>query len=566
MDVPIVIGLLAGYLHGAVNTVRGTGEVYFDVVTTLVFLLLTGRYLQKRGQGAAVEATELLASVAPSSARLMEHGLVREVPVEALTPGMRVEVRAGETLPADGRVASGRSSLDLSLLTGESRPVDVGPGDAVHAGTVNLAGRLEVAIDSTGEDTRVGRLMRLVEDSARRRAPIVQLADRIAGKFVAAVLVLAAATFALWWRISPQLAFDHAIALLIVTCPCALGLATPLAISAAVGRAARAGFLVRGADVIEALSRGGSMFLDKTGTLTEGTLAVVRWWGDGQAHQLAAAAEAHSSHPVARAIATANPPPAGPVEVEETTGGGIVGRVGRHAVAVGSPSFIAPRFGGLPAEIDRRVRAWSHEGLTPVVVAVDGRVSGVAGLGDPVRADAVRAIDALRTAGYRPTILSGDHPGAVAAVASALAIPRHQAQGGVSPEAKLAAVVEAKARGPVVMVGDGVNDAAALAAATVGIAVHGGAEAAMAAADVFVARPGVGRLVELVEGSRRTMRVVKRNLAFSLLYNAVGVALAMTGVLNPLIAAVLMPLSSLTVIVSSYRARSFSAPGRSPWR
>jgi Cu2+-exporting ATPase len=566
MDVPIAIGLLAGYVQGAVNTLRATGEVYFDVVTTLVFLLLTGRYLLKRRQGAAVEAAELLSSLAPSSARVLADGGEREVPLEALVPGMRVAVLAGETFPADGVVVGGRSNVDPSLLTGESRPVEVAVGDAVHAGTVNLSGRLEVAIESTGEDTRVGRLMRLVEESARRRAPIVQLADRIAGRFVTAVLALSAITLAIWWHVSAQLAFDHAIALLIVTCPCALGLATPLAISAAIGRAARAGFLVRGADVIEALSRGGRIILDKTGTLTTGELAVVVFSGSEQVRALVAAAEAHSSHPVARALATSRPPAMGPVEVEETLGGGIVGRVGRHAVVAGSPAFLASRFPVWPLEITSRVKAFSAEGLTPIVVAVDGAVCGVFGLGDPLREDARGAIHALRALGYEPSILSGDHAGAVSAVARALDVSPDRAQGGVSPEGKVAAVIEEKQRGAVVMVGDGVNDAAALAAATVGVAVHGGAEAAFAVADVFVTRPGLTRLVELVEGSRRTMRVVKRNLVFSLLYNVVAVVLAMTGLINPLVAAILMPLSSLTVIASSSLARSFAPPRRPSWR
>lgn len=566
MDVPIAIGLLAGYAQGAINTVRATGDVYFDVVTMLVFLLLAGRYLLKRRQGAAVEAAELLSSLAPSSARVLADGGERDVPLEALVAGMRVAVLAGETFPADGRVVDGRSNVDPSLLTGESRPVEVAYGDAVHAGTVNLSGRLEVDVLSTGEDTRVGRLMRLVEESARRRAPIVRLADRIAGRFVAAVLALSAITFALWWHVSAQLAFDHAVALLIVTCPCALGLATPLAISAAIGRAARAGFLVRGADVIEALSRGGRMILDKTGTLTTGELAVVAYSGSEQMRALVAAAEAHSSHPVARALATSQPPAMGPVEIEEMLGGGIVGRVGRHALVVGSPAFLSSRFSNWPPGVSALVDAYCAEGLTPIVVAVDGAVCGVFGLGDPLRDDARGAIHALRALGYEPSILSGDHPGAVSSVARALDVPSDRARGGVSPEGKVDAVRAEKERGAVVMVGDGVNDAAALASADVGVAVHGGAEAAFAVADVFVTRPGLNRLVELVVGSRRTMRVVKRNLMFSLVYNLVAVVLAMTGFINPLLAAILMPLSSLTVIASSALSRSFVPSRRLPWR
>jgi P-type Cu2+ transporter len=561
MDVPVALALAAAFAQGAWNTIRGGGEVYFDAACVLVFLLLAGRFIQIRRQRAAAEAAELLTSLAPSVARVIEGGAVREVPVETLLPGMRIEVRAGETLPADGTVAAGHSSLDLSLLTGESRPVEARRGDAVHAGTVALSGRLEVDVSSAGEETRVGRLMRLVEDHVRRRAPVVQLADRIAGRFVAAVLVLAAATFAVWWRISPQQAFDNAIALLIVTCPCALGLATPLALAAAVGRAAKAGFLVRGADAIEALSRGGTAILDKTGTLTEGNLAVVAWVGSEEAFALAAAVEAHSSHPIARALAAATPAAFGPVDVVETRGGGVAARVELREVVVGSPEFIARAVGAIPTDIRARAEEWSSAGLTPILIAIDGAVVAAAGLGDPVRPDGRDAVARLRSLGWAPRILSGDHASVVAAVAGELGIEGADASGGVSPEAKLDAVLAAKSAGPVMMVGDGVNDAAALAAASVGVAVHGGAEAALAAADVFVTRPGVGRLVELVEGAKRTMHVVRRNLGLSLAYNVVGVALAMAGYIDPMIAAIMMPVSSLTVVISSAFADTFRRPG-----
>jgi Cu2+-exporting ATPase len=560
MDLPISLGLLAGFLHGAVNTVRGTGEVYFDSVTALIFLLLFGRYLLRRQQRAAGDAAELAASLYPSSARLLEDGQAREVPLEALVPGALVEVRAGELVPADGVIVAGQSTVDASLLSGEPVPVAVAAGDRVHAGTLNVASRLELRVERTGEDTRVGRLMTLVEAHARRRAPIVQLADRISGRFVAAVLVLAAATFLLWVRVDPARALDHAVALLIVTCPCALGLATPLAMSAAIGRAARGGFLVKGGDVLEKLTRPGRMWLDKTGTLTEGRARLVRWCGDVSARPLVAAAEAHSSHPLALAFLEAlsgEPRSRDMVEIIETHGGGIEARVGERSVIVGSPAFVESRakevVSGLATEVDVLVGA----GLTPVLVAVDGRVVAAAGFGDPVRGDAGAALARVRGLGWRLGILSGDHARVVAAVGAGLGLEPDMCRGGVSPEGKLDIVSAALAEGPVVMAGDGVNDVAALAAASVGIAVHGGAEAALAAADVFVMRPGVTRIAELLDGSRRTMRVVRRNLAFSLGYNVIGVGLAMSGALNPLVAAILMPLSSLTVIISSYRARTF---------
>ncbi len=569
MDVPIALGILAAFASSAVNTVRGAGEVYFESLTALIFLLLVGRFLQTRQQRVAADATELLSSLAPSTARLLSGSEVREVPLEALLPGARVEVRAGDTVPADGVVRAGRSELDLSLLTGESRPVGAGPGDAVHAGTVNLSGRLEIEVERTGEETRVGRLMQLVEEHARRRAPIVQLADRISGWFVLAVLVLAAVTGAIWWRVDPSRAVSNVVALLIVTCPCALGLATPLAVGAAIGRASRIGLLIKGADVIERLARPGRFWLDKTGTLTEGRVAIVRTAGDPAALRLAAALEAHSAHPVARAFAAlagdgsdAGFEPPAAEEVVEMRGAGIAGLVAGRAVAVGSLDFpgVAPPEGPLADAVDDALA----EGLTPLVVAVDGIPVAVAVLGDPLRPDAPSALERLRAAGWEIGILSGDQPAVVSAVAHRLGIADALARGGVRPEEKLRLVAGEAARGRVAMAGDGVNDAAALAAATVGIGVHGGAEAALAAADVYSARPGVAPLADLIEGAQRTMGVIRRNLLFSLLYNLAGVGLAMAGLINPIAAAILMPLSSLTVTVSSYRARTFEtgAPAR----
>jgi len=566
MDLPISVGLLAGFAHGAVNTVRGVGDVYFDSVTALIFLLLAGRYVQRRQQRVAADSAELLASLAPSAARLIEEE-VREVPIEALLPGSRVEVRAGDTVPADGVITAGRSALDLSLLTGESRPTDAGPGDRVHAGTVNLSSRLEVTVERIGEDTRVGQLVKLVEEYGRRRAPIALLADRIAGHFVAAVLVLAALTFALWARADVGRAVDHAVALLIVTCPCALALATPLALSAAIGQAARAGFLIKGADVLEKLARPGRMWLDKTGTLTEGRAALLEWWGDPGVKMLAAAAEAHSSHPLARAlVAAVAPAPDVPVAIVETQGGGIEGTVAGRAVVLGSPAFVRARTGVLPPEFERRACELPADGLTPVLVAVDSVVVGAAGFGDPLREDASAALAHVRRRGWRVGILSGDDPVVVGSIGRRLGLGPEDCRGGVSPEGKLRAVEDESAAGSVVMVGDGVNDAAALAGASVGIAVHGGAEAALAAADVYIAHPGIVHVADLLDGAGRAMRTVRRNLVLSLCYNAAAAALAMAGVINPVVAAVLMPLSSITVIAHSYRARSFARPEPPPCR
>ncbi len=559
MDVPISIGILAAFGWGIANTVRDSGEVYFDSVTILIFFLLVGRWLQRRQQRRAARATELLFSLAPSTARVVEENRIREVPAAALRPGMVVELRAGDSAPADGVVLVGGSTMDLSLLTGESRPVAVAAGDPVHAGTTSLSGRLEVEVRSAGADTRLGRILRLVEEGAQRRAPVVLLADRISGWFVLTVLSLALVTVAVWLRIDPEQAVENAVALLIVSCPCALGLATPLAVSAAVGRAARAGILIKGGDALESLARPGRMILDKTGTLTEGRLAVVRWHGSVATRRLVAAAETHSTHPVAVAFAagvdTAGVP--APTDVEQHPGRGLTARVGGHDLMVGSPSFAEERVGDFSVAVAREIRAAIAEGLTPVVVVLDGEIEAVAALGDPVRTDTADALDAIKARGWEIEILSGDHPGTVRALAQRLRLDPAAGRGGAVPEDKVERVRQAAVQGPVVMVGDGVNDAAALAAASVGVGVHGGAEAALAAADVYLGDPGLAPLVRLLDGSQRTLGVIRRNLVFSLGYNAVAVTLAMLGLMHPLVAAILMPASSITVVVSSYRAKTF---------
>ncbi len=565
MDLPIAVALLVGLGYGAFNTIRGAGEIYFDTVALLVFLLLIGRWLQHRQRRAAADAAELLQSLSPTSARRVEaDGAAVEVPLEALAPGDTVLVRAGDPIPSDGRVLEGESRVDAALLTGESRPVRVGPGDAVHAGTVNLSGVLRLAVERTGEETRVGQLMQQVEAFSRRKAPVVQLADRIAGKFAATVLLLAALTLAVWLPRDSAAAVEHAVALLIVTCPCALGLATPLAISVALGRAARAGVLIKGGDVLQRLAeRRGRIWLDKTGTLSEGRSALLAWDGDPAAQPLVLALEAASAHPLAAGFREALPhvtPAAldGPVE---QVGGGLVGRADGRELRVGSPACLRRAGAYLAPWAEQALAGQLALGRTPVLVAVEGEVRAVAGFGDPLRPAAERTVRALERAGWRVGILSGDHPQVVAAIGAALGLPPEDVHGGLLPEDKLARVREGLTEGPVVMVGDGVNDAAALAAATVGIGVHGGSEATLAAADVFLAQPGTEPVAGLLALSRAALGTVRRNFAISLGYNLVAAALAIAGLITPLVAAVIMPLSGLGVVTSSLRR-----PKEVPWR
>jgi Cu2+-exporting ATPase len=557
MDLPIAIGLLAGFALSAWSTIRGAGPVYFDSVTLLIFLLLAGRWLQRRQQRAAFDAAEARISLTPSVARRVEDGAVREVPLEALLPDQICEVRAGESIPVDGVVHLGSSELDASLLTGESAPQAVSEGEPVHAGTVNLRARILVRVVQTGEDTRVGKLMRMIEESARRRAPIVELADRLAGGFILATLALALGALGLWLWLDPARALPQALSLLVVTCPCALGLATPLAVAVAIGRGARRGILIKGGDVLEKLARPGRMILDKTGTLTAGRARLAIFQGDAALLARVAALEASSAHPVARVLAAAATPAPGTsvLEVREVPGGGIEGRVDGARLVVGSPAFVAGRSRRFPAWARDREQELADQALSPILVSVDGELAAIAGIGDPLRPDARETVERLRALGWQLEILSGDHPSVVARVARSLGIETWQA--GASPEAKLARVLELPGA---VMVGDGLNDAAALAAAGAGIAVHGGAEASLRAADVFIDRPGLAAVGELVGAARSTLRGIRRALGFSLAYNLLGAGLALAGVVTPLIAAILMPASSLTVLTIAYRTRSFAPP------
>jgi Cu2+-exporting ATPase len=422
---------------------------------------------------------------------------------------------------------------------------------------MNVSSGIRVRVDAAGEQSRLAQILQQVEDSVRRRAPVVQFANRLAGWFVAVVLVTAAATALFWYPRNPSAAIDNAIALLVVTCPCALALATPLAVTMAIGRAARNGILIKGGDAIERLATPGTLLLDKTGTITESRVALASWSGPDWVKPLVLALEQESSHPIAAGFRRAfeGADVLAPSETAHVVGGGIEGTVEGQRVLVGSPAFVGAR-------VSTGVRLASPPAhLTPVLVAVDGQVVAAAGFGDPIRADARASIDTLRSRGWKVGILSGDAPAVVASVGESLGLPADACIGGAVPEEKLRIVEEARRRGTVVMVGDGVNDAAAIAAASVGVGVHGGAEACLTTADVYLAKPGLASLVMLTEGAGRTIHVIRRNIAFSIGYNIVGATLAVTGLINPLIAAILMPASSLTVVLASWLSTTYPKDG-----
>ena len=555
LDLPLSIGIVAGLGWGTANVLRGVGEIYFDSLSMLVFLLLVARWIVLRHQRVASTAAELLLALTPSRARrISPAGAIEDVPIEAIAAGDCIEVRAGETIAVDGVVERGTSALDAGLLTGESLPVDVGVGSHVHAGTVNIAAPLTVRATEVGEQTRVGALVASIEAMSARKAPIERTVDRIASRFVPVVTIASVLTFIGWSFVSPALGAEHAMALLVVTCPCALALATPLAVTVALGRAARRGILIKGADALERLATPGTMYLDKTGTLTEGRLAVVSWYGDVDARALAATLEATSAHPIARAVAACAAAEGTAVDVCEELGRGIRGTVAGRHVVVGSPSWVAKLARG---DVDRWIDEVVREAQTPIAVAIDGAIVAVAGLADPIRVDAKTALAALSALGWRVEILSGDDPRVVRAVGAELDLPAERCAGAVTPEGKRARVELARGDGPVAMVGDGVNDAAAIAAATCGIAVSGAAEVSIEAADVLLRSSSIDAIAATAAGARATLATIRRSLKISLTYNITVGVLAIAGLIHPLLAALLMPASSLSVLASSLRSRAF---------
>ena len=569
MDVPVAFGLVAAVGAGIIATVQGTGSIYCESAAMLVFLLLVGRFVQYGRQRRAREQVELLPAIVPSVARKVtqEHGREKliEVAMGALVPGDIVEVPAGEASPADGRLLTDSAHLDLAHLTGESRPVRIERGGPIYAGSRVLESPMRVEVTVSGTETRAARLLALVREAGERRAPIVELADRVSAWFLPTIVVAALVTILWWWpRIGAEQALARAVAMLVVTCPCALGLATPLAVVAGIGKGARRGVLVKGGDVLERASKPGTLVLDKTGTVTEGRTRAIRWIGEPSALADAACVEMHSAHPVARAVVDGFGESAGAqakaVGVREIPGLGIEGRVGAKLVRVGSMRFMRERSATVSDEVQTYAAECTVAGLAPLFIAIDGCVAAVIGIGDPIRADARSTVSRLQRAGWKIVLASGDDPVVTSGVAKALGLEARNAHGGLSPEEKLAFVLRADLARPVVMVGDGVNDLAALAAADVGVAVRNGAQASHHVADVCLAARGLRPLERFIVGSRSTMRAIRVNLAVSVGYNAAGGVLAFAGLVNPLVAAILMPLSGLTVLVLALRMPSFALP------
>jgi P-type Cu2+ transporter len=563
MDLPIAVGLLVGTGVGIINAVRGSGHIFFDSLAALVFLLLIGRWIQFRQQQRAARAVDLMLRITPRHAtRIAEDGRTELVLAENLQPGQRIRIAPGECVVGDGVIITGETTIDRSLLTGESIPVSGRCGDLVSAGTINISAPIDVEVQAVGRESRIGRVMQSVESAAADKTPIVQFADRIGGVFVVVVMALAALTFVLWLPSGLGEATAHATSLLIVACPCALALATPLAIAVGLGRAAKCHVLIRDGQSLQKLASGGRMWLDKTGTLTEGRQRVSTLMGTNYGLQVAASIERKCVHPVASAIVreaellklTAIPS----AVLHQALPGGVLGTVEGQQIAVGNLDFIQVQNIVVGSEWLELIGDVLGRDEAPLLIAIDGVICTLLGLSDPLRKGARETLAKLTDSGWSLGILSGDHAEIVSRVGQQLGLKAEDCRGGLTPEEKLE-IVRASRRSDatVVMIGDGANDAAALAAADVGIAVRGGAEVSLQAAPVFVASGQLTTIHNLVLGARRTNRVIYAIFAVSLSYNVLAVMLAMSGLISPLAAALLMPISSVSVLAIVLASHTF---------
>ncbi len=568
MDLPIALGLTAGGIAGVVNTIRGTGEIWFDSLSVLVFLLLLGRWIQFRQQNQAADAVEMLYRLTPRTTRKIVDGQVVESFVDLIQPGDLLEIRPGDLFPVDATVVDGTTNVDESILSGESMPLPKRTGDAVLAGTQNLQSLVTARAVAIGRETRLSKIVDLVEQASLDKPKIVEWAHQIGGYFVAAVIVLATMVFFAWLTMDSSRAIDNAVALLIVACPCALALATPLAISVALGRAARQRIMVKGGDVLQVLNCPGIIWLDKTGTLTTGNLQVVDWFGDKKWQPAVVALEGKSGHPVARAIINAFKmewaADARDRHVEqpvEYPGSGISGRVEGHDMLIGNRQLLESAGISIGQDWQLIARQTTSARMAPCWVTVDGSVVAILAIGDSMRADTKDALDQMKSAGWEIGILSGDHPQIVSQIAQRLSIGQSLARGAQGPEDKVRVIHESfRDYRTVVMVGDGVNDSAALAAASTGIAVHNGAEASLAAAPVYLADAGLQPVLQLMQISHATRSTIRRALGVSIAYNILGATCAAMGLITPLVAAILMPISSLTVVAISMTAGRTALP------
>ncbi|NUU32700.1 heavy metal translocating P-type ATPase [Arthrobacter sp. C9C5] len=594
MDTLVSIGVTAAYIFSAWQLLAdprltehpgmegmGSTGLYFEVASVVTTFLLLGRYLEANAKRKAGDALKALLNLGAKDATVLRDGTEFPVPADRLRVGDVVVVRPGEKIPTDGVVIEGTSAVDASLVTGESVPVEVGPGSAVTGATINTSGRILVRATRVGADATLAQMGRLVSQAQSGKAPIARLADRISAVFVPVVLAIAAVTFGTWLLLAgPEVsgaelraAFTAAVAVLVIACPCALGLATPVGLLTGTGRGAQLGILIKGPQVLEDTRTVDTILLDKTGTVTTGHLAVAGTrafapFSENEVLRLAGAAEAASEHPIARAIAAAaltaergrgdDARLPAVVGFRSAPGGGVRGSVEGRLVTAGRSGWLQQNGVAVSGPQLAALAAAEDAGATAIWVAVDGEPAGIVSLRDTLKPGSAAAIARLRELGLRPILLTGDNAAVAGQVAAAVGIPPEDVFAGVLPEGKVDAVRTLQAGGATVaMAGDGVNDAAALAQADLGIAMGSGTDVAIEAADLTVMGNDLGQVGLAIELSRRTLATIKTNLFWAFFYNAIGIPVAALGLLNPMIAGAAMAASSVLVVANSLRLRSF---------
>jgi Cu+-exporting ATPase len=568
MDTLISVGTLAAWTWSTVVLVGGVSEdLYFDAAGAITALIILGRYFEARAKRRSGEAIRKLIELGAREARVLRGGEEVLVPVEELAVGDLFVVRPGEKIAADGVVESGEAAVDASMLTGESVPVEIGPGDEVAAATINASGRLVVRATRVGAETALAQIARLVAQAQAGKAKVQRLADRVSAVFVPIVIGLSLLTLAAWLLLGSTAgaAFTAAVAVLIIACPCALGLATPTALMVGSGRGAQLGILIKGPETLEQTRQVTTIVLDKTGTVTEGRMRVAALEpqpgvGEEDLLRLAAAAEDSSEHPIARAIAAHGRERPGSLPEAERfvnrAGLGVEALVDGRDVLVGRPAFLAEREIALGPELSAAAARLEDAGNTVVAVAWEGSARGVIAVADTVRPTSATAIAELKRLGLTPVLLTGDNERVALAVAERVGIERVLA--GVLPDGKAAEIQRLQEAGEVVaMVGDGVNDAPALAQADLGLSIGTGTDVAIEASDLTLVSGDLRAAGDAIRLARRTLRTIKGNLFWAFAYNVAAIPLAIAGLLNPIIAAAAMSFSSVFVVTNSLRLRRF---------
>jgi Cu2+-exporting ATPase len=553
MDVPVSLAISVGFIASAWATVTNSGHVYFDSITMFVFFLLVGRYLEMVARHKAGQAAEELVKLMPATATRITDGVEEVVPVSDLELDDRVLIRPGETVPADGRVVEGQSSVDESLLTGESLPLTRGHNDELVGGTVNIESPLVMRVEKLGADTTLSAILRLLERAQSEKPVIARTADRVAAWFVSILLVIASGVFLFWYQQDPEVAIWITISVLVITCPCALSLATPAAVTAATGALTRNGILTTRGHALETLASTTDMIFDKTGTLTRGKLQLVRLELLGNRDRaeclaLAAGLEAQSEHPLAKAILVQADERADMEDIRAYPGKGLEGYSDGKRYWLGSQDSLE-EFSLQAPDVE------IEPGETLVYLAEEAQLLAAFVLRDEIRPEAQKTIQTLRDMGLEVELLSGDRPETVAHVAERLGISKYT--GGLLPDDKLSRIKELQEKGSIVaMVGDGVNDAPVLAAAQVSVAMGGGSQLAHASSDMVLLSEHLERLPDAVHTARRTLKIIRQNLSWAIGYNLIALPLAAAGWIAPWMAAIGMSASSLIVVVNALRLSS----------